>query len=542
MALHVMDEANHCLGCKKPRCQQGCPIHTNIPEVIRLLKENKLDDAGRMLFENNPLTTVCSLVCNHENQCEGHCVQGIKGAPVHFSVIENYISSTYASQMTKGPATPNGKKAAIIGSGPAGLTIAVILARYGYDVTIFESHDKIGGVLRYGIPEFRLPKSVLDDFEYRHLRLKDIKVRPNTDVGKALLLEDLFRDGYKAVFIGTGVWRPNTLHIKGESLGNVHYAINYLQNPDVYHLGRRLIVIGAGNAAMDVCRTALRHGTRHVECFSLSKKITASEYEASYAKLEGVNFHFNKKPVEITDKGVVFRDLNEAEDGTLTDIPGTEELYPSDSVIVSISQGPGTTITESEHDLKTNERGLFVTDELGHTSMPGVFASGDAVKGARTVVEAVAYSKKVAEAMHEYMQTLPPDLPDEYANVPVATYDDGNKTCFWAPSGRVTPHGVGRCRAATEGSGRVSGPAQAGGERAIRKGNMLRIMASLSPAGASRHLPRRGRFFYFALFCHNFETSTCYGKEKEAMLHEISFCIIICCFYSLYFIRLRRRQ
>ena len=234
MALHVMDEANHCLGCKVPRCQQGCPIHTNIPEVIRLLKANKLDEAGRMLFENNPLTTVCSLVCNHENQCEGHCVRGIKGAPVHFSVIENYISSTYASQMTQGPAPSNGKKAAIIGSGPAGLTIAVILARYGYDVTIFESHDKIGGVLRYGIPEFRLPKTVLDDFEYRHLRLKGIKVRPNTDVGKALKIEDLFRDGYKAIFIGTGVWRPNTLHIKGESLGNVHYAINYLQNPDVY--------------------------------------------------------------------------------------------------------------------------------------------------------------------------------------------------------------------------------------------------------------------------------------------------------------------
>ena len=247
MALHVMDEANHCLGCKVPRCQQGCPIHTNIPEVIRLLKANKLDEAGRMLFENNPLTTVCSLVCNHENQCEGHCVRGIKGAPVHFSVIENYISSTYASQMTQGPAPSNGKKAAIIGSGPAGLTIAVILARYGYDVTIFESHDKIGGVLRYGIPEFRLPKTVLDDFEYRHLRLKGIKVRPNTDVGKALKIEDLFRDGYKAIFIGTGVWRPNTLHIKGESLGNVHYAINYLQNPDVYHLGERAIVIGAGN-------------------------------------------------------------------------------------------------------------------------------------------------------------------------------------------------------------------------------------------------------------------------------------------------------
>ena len=426
MALHVMDEANLCLGCKNPRCQQGCPIHTNIPEAIRLLKANKLNEAGRMLFENNPLTTVCSLICNHENQCEGHCVRGVKGSPVHFSVIENYISSTYASQMTKGPAEPNGKRVAIIGSGPAGLTIAVILARYGYDVTIFESHDKIGGVLRYGIPEFRLPKSVLDDFEYRHLRLKDIKVRPNTDVGKALKIDDLFRDGYKAIFIGTGVWRPNTLHIKGESLGHVHFAINYLQNPDVYHLGNRVVLIGAGNAAMDVARTAIRHGTRHLECFSITKKLAASDYEASYAKLEGVEFFYNKKPVEITDEGVVFRDVEEAEDGTITDLPGTEMLYPADSVIVSISQGPCTTITETTEGLKVNPRGLFVTDEVGRTSRPGIFASGDAVKGARTVVEAVAYSKKVAEAMHEYMQNLPVDGPDEYANVPVYQSDDGN--------------------------------------------------------------------------------------------------------------------
>ena len=423
MALHVMDEANLCLGCKKPRCQEGCPIHTNIPEVIRLLKANKLNEAGRMLFENNPLTTVCSLVCNHENQCEGHCVRGIKGSPVHFSVIENYISSTYASQMVRGPAKPNGKKAAIIGSGPAGLTIAVILARYGYDVTIFEAHDKIGGVLRYGIPEFRLPKSVLDDFEYRHLH---IKVRPNTDIGQALKLEDLFRDGYKAIFIGTGVWRPNTLGVKGESLGNVHYAINYLQNPDVYHLGNRVVIIGAGNAAMDVARTAIRHGTRHVVCVSITKKVAASDYETSYAKLEGVEFLFNKKPVEITDRGVILRDLEEGEDGTLTELPGTEMLYPADSVIVSISQGPCTTLSDTEKQIQINQRGLFVTDEVGRTTMPGVFASGDAVKGARTVVEAVAYSKKVAEAMHEYMQKLPLDPPDEYANVPVAEIEEGN--------------------------------------------------------------------------------------------------------------------
>ena len=407
MALHVMDEANHCLGCKVPRCQQGCPIHTNIPEVIRLLKANKLDEAGRMLFENNPLTTVCSLVCNHENQCEGHCVRGIKGAPVHFSVIENYISSTYASQMTQGPAPSNGKKAAIIGSGPAGLTIAVILARYGYDVTIFESHDKIGGVLRYGIPEFRLPKTVLDDFEYRHLRLKGIKVRPNTDVGKALKIEDLFRDGYKAIFIGTGVWRPNTLHIKGESLGNVHYAINYLQNPDVYHLGNRVIVIGAGNAAMDVARTALRKGVRQLTCFSRTPEVAASQHEFSYATLEGVNFEYCKAPVEITDEGVIFVDVREDENGEFIEAPGTEKLYPADSVIVSISQGPRNRIVSTTKGIDTDRRGLLVTDEEGHTTRPGVFASGDVVLGAKTVVQAVAYSKRVAEAMHSYMQGIP---------------------------------------------------------------------------------------------------------------------------------------
>ena len=425
MALHVMDEANHCLQCKNPRCQKGCPIQTNIPEVIRLLKEGRLNDAGWMLFENNPLTTMCSLICNHEKQCEGNCVRGIKGAPVHFSVIESYISSAYAPTMTQGPKQKNGTRVAIIGSGPAGLTIAVILARYGYDVTIFESHDKIGGVLRYGIPEFRLPKSVLDDFEYRHLRMKDIKIRPNIDVGKALKIEDLFRDGYKAIFLGTGVWRPNALHIKGESLGNVHFAINYLSNPDVYHLGDRVVIIGAGNAAMDVARTARRHGSTKITCFSITKQITASDYEASYAKLEGVDFRYNKKPLEILPDGVVFCDLEEAEDGTLTPIPGTEMKYPADSVIVSISQGACTTITDSTTGLEVNSRGLFVTNEVGATSRPGIFASGDAVNGARTVVEAVAYSKKVAEAMHEYMQSLPKEVEeDPYADVPVASEAD----------------------------------------------------------------------------------------------------------------------
>ena len=304
----------------------------------------------------------------------------------------------------------------IIGSGPAGLTIAVILARYGYDVTIFESHDKIGGVLRYGIPEFRLPKTVLDDFEYRHLRLKGIKVRPNTDVGKALKIEDLFRDAYKAIFIGTGVWRPNTLHIKGESLGNVHYAINYLQNPDVYHLGSRVIVIGAGNAAMDVARTAIRHGTRHLECFSLSKTITASEYEASYAKLEGVGFRFCKAPVEIRENGLICRDTVKGEDGKFTQVEGSETFYPHTGVIVSVSQGSESNLVKTTTGIETNQKGLLSVSEDGRTTREG----GDAVMGARTVVEAVAVAKKVAVAMDEYMKSLPADTAaDPYADIPV---------------------------------------------------------------------------------------------------------------------------
>ncbi|MBQ4580862.1 MAG: NAD(P)-dependent oxidoreductase [Clostridia bacterium] len=405
MALHVMEEANRCLGCKVPQCQKGCPIKTPIPEVIKLLKANELDKAGRMLFENNPLTTVCSLICNHEKQCEGHCVLGKKGTPVHFSVIENYISSTYASKMVKGPAPSNGMKVAIVGSGPAGITIAILMARYGYQVTVFEGKDKIGGILRYGIPEFRLPKSTLDDIQYRHLELKGIKIRPNTRIGDAIGVDDLFRDGYKAIFIGTGVWKANTLGIKGESFGHVHYAINYLNNPDVYKLGEKVVVIGAGNAAMDVARTALRHGSRQVTCFSLTKAITASQYEASYAQLEGVEFAYNKKPIEITDDGVIFRDLIEHEDGSLSEVEGSDTLVPADSVIVSISQGPQNTITRTTSGLNANARGLLMADESGRTSRPGVFASGDAVNGARTVVEAVAHSKVVAEAMHAYIQS-----------------------------------------------------------------------------------------------------------------------------------------
>ncbi len=424
MALHVMEEANRCLQCKKPRCQEGCPIHTNIPEVIRLLKEGRLNDAGWMLFENNPLTTVCSLVCNHEKQCEGHCVRGIKEAPVHFSVIENYISSTYANQMVKGPAPSNGRKAAVIGAGPAGLTIAIILARYGYGVTIFDSRDKIGGVLRYGIPDFRLPDSVLDDMAYRHLELKDIRFRPNTYIGSAITIDDLFRDGFQSVFVGSGLWKPNKLNIRGESLGHVTYAINYLANPDAFRLGERILVIGTGNSAMDCARTAVRKGARFVICVNLTDTLTASQYESSYAKLEGVSFLMNKCTVEIREDGVILADSRTGEDGKIHPVPGTEKLYPCTGVIVAISQGAESNLVSTTRGIDTTNKGLLTVDAEGHTSRPGVFAAGDAASGARTVVEAVANGKRVAEAMHEYMQSLPMPVLTDYPDVPVVHYDD----------------------------------------------------------------------------------------------------------------------
>ena len=418
MALHVMEEANRCLGCKKPRCREGCPIHTNIPEAIRLLKDGKLNEAGKMLFENNPLTTVCSIVCNHEKQCEGHCIRGIKDVPVHFSVIENYISTTYANQMTAGPAPSNGRKVAIIGAGPSGLTIAIILARYGYKVTIFDSKDKIGGVMRYGIPDFRLPDSVLDDIAYRHLELKGIQFRPNTTIGGAIGLDDLFRDGYQSVFVGAGLWRPRTLHIKGETLGHVAFAINYLASPGAFRLGERVIVIGSGNSAMDCARTAIRQGAHYVTVFNRRDKIAASEYESSYAKLEGVEFEMMKSPLEIRDDGVVFADNEFDAEGKLHAIPGTEKLYPCTGVIVAVSQELGSNIINTTKGLEKDRTGILNVDEDGHTSRPGVFAAGDVAHGASTVVEAVATGKRVAEAMHAYMQSLPMPEPSPYADAP----------------------------------------------------------------------------------------------------------------------------
>lgn len=405
MADHVVYEAKRCLNCKKPLCMTGCPINTQIPTMIQEFLNGGIAKAGEMVFENNPLSIVCSLVCDHDKQCEGHCILGKKGMPVHISSIENYISSTYFDQMKLDREEKKNKRAAVIGSGPAGITISILLAKKGYDVTVFETREKIGGVLRYGIPEFRLPKKILDNYKKKMLEL-GIRFRPNTTIGGAIGIDDLFRDGYLAIFVGTGVWRPNALHLKGETLGNVHYAIDYLVNPDSFELGDSLAIIGAGNSAMDVARTAIRKGVKEVTVYSHREEIKASVHEVEYAKIDGVNFETCKSTVELTEDGPIMNTVTWDEEGNMEIVEGSAKLYPAQSMIIAISQGPKDKIVSTTKGIDVNRRGLIVTNEQGETSRPGIFASGDVVNGAKTVVEAVYYSKKVAEAMDEYMSKL----------------------------------------------------------------------------------------------------------------------------------------
>lgn len=397
MNKYTIDLANSCLGCKKPSCEKGCPVGTPIETMIRMFLSGQIAEAGKMLFENNPLSVICSLVCPHEKHCEGHCVLNKKKTAVSVGAIEHYISDFYMNSTEFTKPEYNGHNVAIIGSGPAGISLAFILAAKGYGITMYDGQSKIGGVLRYGIPDFRLDKNVLDRL-IRKLKTLGVKIRRNIMIGKHITVDDLFRDGFKAVFVSIGINIPKKLNIKGESLGHVHFAVNYLKEPSVYDIGRKVVILGAGNVAMDVARTAVRHRAKEVIVMYRKgeENIPAEKHEVECAKIDGVKFEFYKEAIELTDEGVIYK-KTDTEDET-----GFED---ADTIIISISQNPNDILVKNAN-INVNEKGLVNLDDKGMTSRKGVFSAGDIVTGARTVVEAVALSKKVAVSIDEYIQSL----------------------------------------------------------------------------------------------------------------------------------------
>ena len=406
----ILSEAKRCLKCKNPTCVKGCPVHTNIPLVIQLFLDKQIDEAGKILFENNPLSAICSSICPHETNCMGHCILNKKSNAIEFHAIENYISKFYLEKTRFKPNEKNGHMVGIIGAGPAGLTLAILLAQRGFDITIFDSKDKIGGVLRYGIPEFRLPKTILDTLLQRMNGL-GISFRPNTLIGPTVTIDDMFNDGYEAIFIGTGVWKPNRLRIPGETLGNVHFAIDYLKNPDSYdNLGDHVVIIGAGNVAMDAARTILRKTNSKVDIiFHRGENlVTALNEELRLALVDGVNINYYLNTVKIERDGIIVEPVIEKtnDDEETVFINDSEHAYKIEatSVIIAIGQGAQSNIVKNTgENINTTNKGLIEASNKGITNRNGVFAAGDVVSGARTVVEAVAATKLVADEIEKYV-------------------------------------------------------------------------------------------------------------------------------------------
>lgn len=408
----LKSEAQRCLKCKIPSCSKGCPVSTPIPQVTSLFLEGKLREAGELLFNNNPLSAVTSIVCPHDRNCKGHCILGKKGQPIEFYKVEQYISRFYLETYQPPVIQKNGRKVGVVGAGPAGLTAAINLALKGYSITLFEAMDSIGGTLRYGIPEFRLPKNLLDYYK-KILDSLDVKFRPNTRIGTNISAEDMFMDGYDAVLICTGTTRPNRYGLLGETLGHVHFAIDYLKSPDAYSLGRSVVILGAGNVAIDAARTAIRK--QHAEVTILNNRgendVRADKSEVEMAVIDGVKMIHNCQAVRIMNNQVKCVKVNKVveQDGseTFTEDFASSFEVPADSVIIAIGQGPGSDVV-SVGTAKVTQRGLLEADEFGRTSQEGVFAAGDIVTGPRTVIEAVAFAKKATEKIEEYInQTVP---------------------------------------------------------------------------------------------------------------------------------------
>ena len=428
----AIDEAERCLNCKNPRCVQGCPVNVDIPDFIQALKERNLNEAIRILKNKNTLPAVCGRVCPQESQCEKNCILAIKGEPVAIGRLERFVAD-YAREQgldTDNSAKPaaKGKKVAIVGSGPSGLTAAGDLAKMGYEVTIYEALHAPGGVLMYGIPQFRLPKEIVKH-EIDQLKALGVKIVPNVVIGRTFTIEELMHEeGFSAVYIGTGAGLPHFMHIEGENLNGVYSANEFLTRVNLMraykfpqvatpvYIGKNVAVVGAGNVAMDAARTAKRLGADNVYIVyrRSEEEMPARKEEIGHAKEEGIDLRLLTNPTKIigNDKGWVTgmecikMELGEPDASgrrSPVEIEGSEYILDVDMVVMSIGQGPNPLIKATTPDLETNKRGNINADEFGQTSMPGVFAGGDIVTGAATVISAMGAGKKAAQAIDKFL-------------------------------------------------------------------------------------------------------------------------------------------
>lgn len=427
----AVKEASRCLHCKNPKCVEGCPVSINIPEFISHIKENDIEGAAKEIAKYSSLPAVCGRVCPQESQCEGKCVLGIKGEPIAIGKLEKYAAD-WARENNVDVSfkeESNNIKVAIIGSGPAGLTCAGDLAKKGYDVTIFEALHEPGGVLVYGIPEFRLPKEEVVKVEIDNIKKLGVKIETNVIVGRTITIDEILNDeGFKAVFIGSGAGLPKFMGIPGENANGVFSANEFLTRVNLMKafkedydtpvkVGKRVAIVGGGNVAMDAARTALRLGAEsHIVYRRSESELPARQEEVHHAKEEGVVFDILTNPVEILSdengwvKGIkcVKMELGEADDsGRRRPVPveGSEFVMDVDTVIMSLGTSPNPLISSTTDGLETNKwKCLIADEETGLTTKEGVYAGGDAVTGAATVILAMGAGKKAAKAIDEYLQ------------------------------------------------------------------------------------------------------------------------------------------
>lgn len=427
----AMEEASRCINCKNAQCIKGCPVSINIPGFIEKVKEGDVEAAYQVISESSALPAVCGRVCPQESQCEGKCIRGIKGEPISIGKLERFVAdwATEKGIKPQGAKEKNGKKVAVIGSGPAGLTCAGDLAKMGYDVTIFEALHEAGGVLVYGIPEFRLPKTKVVAKEIENVKSLGVKIETNVVIGKSVTIDELLHEeGFDAVFIGSGAGLPKFMGIPGEQANGVFSANEYLTRSNLMKAfdessatpimrGKKVAVVGGGNVAMDAARTALRLGGEvHIVYRRSEEELPARVEEVHHAKEEGIIFDLLTNPVEILEdekgwvKGIkcIKMELGEPDESGRrrpVEVPGSEFVIDVDTVIMSLGTSPNPLISSTTEGLEVNKWKCIVADEeFGKTTKEGVYAGGDAVTGAATVILAMGAGKAGAKGIDEYLK------------------------------------------------------------------------------------------------------------------------------------------